>query len=83
MKTNSVKNDNNTVTVTATFDQAEWQKECKAALKNLAGRAQIKGFRNGRVPAAMIKKVYGEAAIEETAAEKMSRQHLDAIIEEA
>jgi trigger factor len=40
-------------------------KELDAKLKDMAGRAQIKGFRPGKVPVAHLKNVYGKSAMAE------------------
>lgn len=81
MKTTSTRNDNNTVTLTGTVDSATWSKACKNALNNLSKRANFKGFRNGKVPAGMIRKMYGKNAIEEMAADAMAKANLDAWVD--
>ena len=40
-------------------------KELDAKLKDMAGRAQIKGFRPGKVPVAHLKNMYGKSAMAE------------------
>jgi trigger factor len=44
---------------------AQLGKELDAKLKDMAGRAQIKGFRPGKVPVAHLKSVYGKSAMAE------------------
>ncbi len=44
---------------------AQLGKELDAKLQDMAGRAQIKGFRPGKVPVAHLKNVYGKSAMAE------------------
>ena len=44
---------------------ADLNKELDAKLKDMAGRAQIKGFRPGKVPVQHLKNVYGKSAMAE------------------
>lgn len=44
---------------------AQLGKELDAKLQDMAGRAQIKGFRPGKVPVAHLKSVYGKSAMAE------------------
>jgi len=44
---------------------AELNKELDAKLKDIAGKAQIKGFRPGKVPVAHVKNLYGKSAMAE------------------
>ena len=44
---------------------AELNKELDAKLKDMAGKAQIKGFRPGKVPVAHLKNMYGKSAMAE------------------
>jgi trigger factor len=44
---------------------AELAKEMDAKLKDLAGKAQIKGFRPGKVPVAHLKNMYGKSMMAE------------------
>ncbi len=47
------------------INAAELNKELDAKLKDIAGRAQIKGFRPGKVPVAHVKNLYGKSAMAE------------------
>lgn len=82
MKINSTKNENSTVTLTVVIEPAEWSKEEKNVLNSFKRNANFKGFRKGAVPAAMIRKVYGQEAIDEAAVELFIRKNLDRIIDE-
>jgi trigger factor len=56
---------------------AELNKEMDAKLKDMAGKAQIKGFRPGKVPAAHLKSMYGKSVMAEvvqTTVDTQSRQ---------
>ena len=44
---------------------ADLNKELDAKLKDIAGKAQIKGFRPGKVPVAHVKNLYGKSAMAE------------------
>ncbi len=44
---------------------AELSKEMDAKLKDMAGKAQIKGFRPGKVPVAHLKNMYGKSVMAE------------------
>lgn len=45
--------------------QAELAKDMDAKLKDMAGKAQIKGFRPGKVPVAHLKNMYGKSMMAE------------------
>jgi trigger factor len=56
---------------------AELNKEMDAKLKDMAGKAQIKGFRPGKVPVAHIKNMYGKslmAEVVQTTVDAQARQ---------
>ncbi|MDE2384940.1 MAG: trigger factor [Alphaproteobacteria bacterium] len=53
---------------------ADLNKELDAKLKDLAGRAQIKGFRPGKVPVQHLKNLYGKSAMAEVIQEKVDAQ---------
>ena len=51
-------------------------------LEDLKGRANIPGFRPGKVPVSIIKKRYGTAVLQEVAGELMQRNYIEAIVSE-
>ncbi len=56
---------------------AELNKDLDAKLKDISGRAQIKGFRPGKVPVSHLKNIYGKSAMAEviqTTVDSQSRQ---------
>jgi trigger factor len=56
---------------------ADLNKEMDAKLKDMAGKAQIKGFRPGKVPVAHLKSMYGKslmAEVVQTTVDAQSRQ---------
>ena len=61
-------------TLSVTVPAEAVRKERDRAVKRLAGRLKLPGFRKGKVPAAMVEKQYGSAVNQET---------LDRVIEEA
>jgi trigger factor len=53
---------------------ADLNKDLDAKLKDLAVKAQIKGFRPGKVPVAHLKNLYGKSAMAEVIQEKVDAQ---------
>ena len=53
---------------------ADLNKDLDAKLKDIAGKAQIKGFRPGKVPVAHVKNLYGKSAMAEVIQEKVDVQ---------
>src|SRR5260221_9981329 len=56
---------------------AELNKDLDAKLKDISGRAQIKGFRPGKVPVSHLRNIYGKSAMAEviqTTVDNQSRQ---------
>ncbi len=51
--------------ITITIDPADYQPSYNKALKDLAKKANFKGFRPGHVPMGMVKKLYGDQALAE------------------
>lgn len=51
--------------VTVTLEPADYQPKCDAALKNYAKKVNLKGFRPGTAPVAMVKKMYGKTILAE------------------
>src|SRR6478735_2953793 len=60
--------------------QAELDKELNAKLADMSKRANIRGFRPGKVPVAHLKRVYGKSAMAEVlqdAVDSRSKQLLE------
>ncbi len=53
---------------------ADLNKDLDAKLKDIAGKAQIKGFRPGKVPVSHVKNLYGKSAMAEVIQEKVDAQ---------
>lgn len=81
--TKATRNENDTVTMVASISKADWDKEVKNAVKILASRANIKGFRNGKVPVSVIRRMYGDQAINEMVVDSISRRELPNMYEKA
>lgn len=82
MSTNCTRNDNNTVTLTTVVEGENWKKAQNKALNRAASHASLKGFRKGKIPAAMIRKMFGAQAIRELAAEELADSVLGSLLDE-
>ncbi|WP_291529180.1 trigger factor [Bacteroides sp. UBA939] len=51
--------------LTVKLEKADYQENVDKSLKNLRRKAQIPGFRQGMVPASLVKKMYGKSVIAE------------------
>lgn len=61
---------------------AEFQKYIDAATKSLASEMKVDGFRNGKVPAAMVEKTVGaEKLLYEAASEAIRESYINAILD--
>ncbi|MBF0580265.1 trigger factor [Erysipelotrichaceae bacterium RD49] len=82
MSTNFTKNDNNTVTLTSVVDAETVNKAEKRAINKAAGRMNLKGFRKGKVPTAVVKKYFGSKGVTAMAAEELAPKALDELYAE-
>ncbi|NOZ90229.1 MAG: trigger factor [Epsilonproteobacteria bacterium] len=78
MNITATKKDSANVLVTAKIDSADIEKNINKIAKQLAKTQQVDGFRKGKVPVAIIKKMYGERLQQEAESEVLNK-----IIEEA
>ena len=63
MKTEWIKTEGNLGEIKVEFEAQEWKKAQDKALKKLAQRVNIPGFRAGKAPLAMVKKQLSTMAI--------------------
>lgn len=55
--------DNQNATITISIPVSEYQPKFKAELNKLKGKAHLKGFRKGKTPLAVIRKMYGRGVL--------------------
>jgi len=63
--------ENLTAKISINFVEEDYQQEVTKALKEQSRKASIHGFRPGKVPFGMIKKMYGEAVMADTISNKL------------
>ncbi len=68
--------------LTVTVEGDVWAKAQKSTLNKLANNANIPGFRKGKAPISLIKKQFGEKAIQYEAAESIANKVLQEAVEE-
>ncbi|MBK8555516.1 MAG: hypothetical protein IPL65_06980 [Lewinellaceae bacterium] len=66
--------DNNSAKITVTILREEIQPKVDAELKRFRQRAGIKGFRQGQVPMAYVKKMFGSSLLVDTFNDMMSQE---------
>jgi len=64
-------NEGLTANITVKFVEEDYQEEVKKALNDHRRKATIHGFRPGKVPFGMIKKMYGESVMADTISKKL------------
>ena len=57
--------DNLNATLTINIEKADYTDKFKQELKKYAGKSQLKGFRKGKTPLAVIRKMYGQGVLAE------------------
>jgi len=72
MNITATKKDTANVLVTAQIDNADIEKKLNKIAKQLAKTQKVDGFRKGKVPVAIIKKMYGEQLQQEAESEAIS-----------
>ena len=82
METKWTLNEHSTGELEVVFDKESWQKAQKKVLNNLKKQMNLKGFRQGHVPEALIRKQISKAGLHEFAAEEVANEALAKGIEE-
>ena len=67
--------------LTVTVEGDVWAKAQKSTLSKLANKANIPGFRQGKAPISLIKKQFGEKAIQYEAAESIANKVLQEAVD--
>ena len=82
METKWTLNEHSTGELEVVVDKESWQKAQKKVLNNLKKQMNLKGFRQGHVPEALIRKQISKAGLHEFAAEEVANEALVKGIEE-
>lgn len=82
METKWTLNEHSTGELEVVVDKESWQKAQKKVLNNLKKQMNFKGFRQGHVPEALIRKQISKAGLHEFAAEEVANEALAKGIEE-
>ena len=80
MKTEWIKLEGNLGEIKVEFEAQEWKAAQDKALKKLAKRVNIPGFRAGKAPMAMVKKQLSPVAILQDAMDAILDEHFTKII---
>jgi trigger factor len=72
MNITAVKSDSANVLVTAKIDKADIEKNINKTAKQLAKTQQVDGFRKGKVPVSIVKRMHGEKLQEEAESDAVS-----------
>lgn len=67
--------------LTITLEKAEVENKLKSELNKYQNKAQMKGFRKGRTPEGMLRKLYGKGLLADIVNESLQRQLYDHIME--
>ena len=59
--------DNVNMLLTITLEKGEIEQRLTQELKKLKGKVQMKGFRKGKTPAGLVKKMYGKSVFHDVA----------------
>lgn len=72
---------NTLASIKVTLNEADYQPEVEKKIKDYSKKISLKGFRPGKVPAALIKKMYGKSILAEEVQHKLSHVLFDYIKE--
>ncbi|MBK9492898.1 MAG: trigger factor family protein [Haliscomenobacter sp.] len=73
--------DNLNSVLTITLEKAEVENKLKSELAKYREKAQMKGFRKGKTPDGMLRKLYGKGLLADIVNDSLQRQLYDHIIE--
>jgi len=65
--------DNLNATIVINITQEDYKEKFKSELKKAAGKANLKGFRKGKTPASVIRKMYGKSVLAEVVNETLQK----------
>jgi trigger factor len=82
LKTEVLSQEKNIISIKASFEAAEVDKEVSGAVKELSNKANLKGFRKGHVPRKTIELYFGKKAIYGEAMESMVSKAVENMVEE-
>ena len=74
--------DNLNATLTITIDQVDYKPKFDSELGKYRKQAHIKGFRKGKTPLSVVRKMYGKAVLGEVINELLQKQLFDYLTEE-
>ncbi len=73
MNITAVKSDSANISVTAKIEKSDIEKEINKIAKRLAKREKIDGFRKGKVPVSIIKRIYADNLSQEAESSLIGR----------
>ena len=79
MEINLDKNSATEGLIKITLNEADYQPKVEEKVKEYSRKAQLKGFRPGKVPAGLIRKMYGKSILIEEVNELLSKSVIDYI----
>lgn len=68
-------------TASVTIPKTEYQQDVDKALRKLAGRVKMRGFRKGKVPMGVLRKKYGDS-VQQDVIESVVNRYVDKIVKE-
>ncbi|MBQ7516737.1 MAG: trigger factor [Schwartzia sp.] len=82
MKVTKENGDNQQVVLTIEVEQADWSKAIGQAVKRIANKVDIHGFRRGKAPRQVIEREIGKEAILDEAFEKIGQKAFNEALEQ-
>ncbi len=82
LKSEILSQERNVVVVKAEFEASEVDRAVQKTVRELSGKANIKGFRKGHVPRKMLELYFGKGGIYKETVEQMAQEALDNIVSE-